>query len=146
VAAGAGAAAPGGAPASVRIDGSCHCGDLRWEAEVDPARVYFCHCTDCQAISGGSGRWAVPVPAARFRLLAGEPALYVKRLEGGRENHQRFCARCASPIYSSSPDAGHSVLRLRLGTARQRALLPPVIEKWTASAQPWARLGCAEET
>lgn len=123
----------------MKIDGACHCGHLRYEAEVDSAAVYFCHCTDCQAISGGSGRWAVPVPVGRFVLLAGEPAVYVKIVEG-RENHQHFCPRCASPLYSSSPHQDHAVFRLRLGTCRQRADLAPQIESFTGSAQPWARL------
>jgi len=123
----------------VAVDGACHCGHLRYEAEVDPAEVYFCHCTDCQSISGGSGRWAVPVPAAKFRLLAGEPAVYVKTVEG-RENHQRFCPLCASPLYSSSPHQGHAICRLRLGTCRQRAELPPRVERFAGSGQPWARI------
>ncbi|MEE9586606.1 MAG: GFA family protein, partial [Hyphomicrobiaceae bacterium] len=38
----------------MKIDGSCHCGFIKYQAEVDPEGVYVCHCTDCQSISGGA--------------------------------------------------------------------------------------------
>ena len=31
----------------MKVDGACHCGSIRYEAEVDPAKVIICHCTDC---------------------------------------------------------------------------------------------------
>jgi len=131
----------------MRIDGHCHCGALAWEAEIDPGGVYVCHCTDCQAISGGAGRWAVTVAAEDFRLLSGTPATYVKdTADSGRESHQQFCGVCAAPLHSSTPADGHALLRLRLGTCRQRDRLPPRIELWCRSAQGWARLPGAAES
>ena len=44
----------------MKIDGSCHCGRIRYEAEVDPAKVVICHCTDCQTLSGSAFRTVVP--------------------------------------------------------------------------------------
>ncbi len=47
----------------MQIDGACHCGNIAFEAEVDPETVRICHCTDCQTMSGSlfraniSGRW-----------------------------------------------------------------------------------------
>ena len=31
----------------MKIDGSCHCGAIVYEADIDPAQVRICHCTDC---------------------------------------------------------------------------------------------------
>jgi hypothetical protein len=86
----------------MKVDGQCHCGAITFEAEVDPERVYVCHCTDCQSISGSPFRWATNVPKGDFRLLSGSPKTYVKQAESGDENHQVFCPDCASPIYSTS--------------------------------------------
>ena len=124
----------------MKIDGHCHCGAIQYEAEVDPERVYVCHCTDCQSISGGTFRWAVPLPAADFRLLSGAPKTYVKTAESGRISHQVFCPDCASPIYSTLPESGQKSINLRLGTARQRAQLRPRKQIWCGSAQEWATL------
>jgi hypothetical protein len=122
----------------MKIDGRCHCGLISYEAEVDPDEVYLCHCTDCQAISGAAFRWAVSVPEGAFKLLTGKPKTYVKVSASGVTNHQLFCPECASPIYSTSIDAGPKVFNLRVGTARQRAELQPKAQYWCRSAQEWA--------
>jgi len=36
----------------MKVQGSCHCGRITYEAEVDPGRVSLCHCTDCQTVTG----------------------------------------------------------------------------------------------
>jgi hypothetical protein len=36
----------------MKINGQCHCGAVRFEAEIDPGQVSICHCTDCQALTG----------------------------------------------------------------------------------------------
>ena len=43
----------------MKIDGSCHCGAIRYEAEVDPGGVSICHCTDCQKLTGSAFRVTV---------------------------------------------------------------------------------------
>ena len=48
----------------MKITGSCHCGAISYEAEVDAGAVIVCHCTDCQTLSGSAFR--VVVPAKRF--------------------------------------------------------------------------------
>ena len=122
----------------MKIDGKCHCGNVTFEAEIDPDLVYVCHCTDCQSISGSPFRWAVSVPKEDFRLLSGSPKAYVKRAESGAESHQLFCPDCASPIYSASSRDDWNSLNLRLGTVRQRAELKPKLQVWHRSAQAWA--------
>ena len=119
----------------MRIDGGCHCGAITFEAEVDPDRVTVCHCTDCQTLSGSAFR--VVVLTDRFRLLGGEPKIYVKTGESGRKRVQSFCANCGTPIYSADA-AAPQVYSIRLGTVRQRAELPPKVQIWCRSALPWA--------
>ena len=121
----------------MKIDGNCHCGNIKYEADIDPGKVYICHCTDCQSISGSPFRWAVSIPAEKFRLLSGEPKTYKKRSDSGGTSHQLFCPDCASPVYSTTPSEGPQFYNLRLGTARQRAQLSPKAEVWCGSAQGW---------
>jgi hypothetical protein len=119
----------------MRIDGSCHCGHITYDAEVDPAEVAICHCTDCQTLSGSAFRTVVPVKKEHFRLR-GEPKGYVKIAESGNKRVQAFCPECGTPIYSAQP--GDSPLFiLRVGTARQRSQLRPQTQRWSRSAQDW---------
>src|SRR5215204_1592115 len=62
----------------MKVEGGCHCGKIRYEAEIDPAKVVICHCTDCQTLSGSAFRTVVPTNEGTFRLLSGTPKVYVK--------------------------------------------------------------------
>ena len=57
----------------MKIDGGCHCGDITYEAEIDPETVGICHCTDCQALSASAFRTFVMAPEDDFRILSGDP-------------------------------------------------------------------------
>jgi hypothetical protein len=121
----------------MQVDGSCYCGDIAFEGEVDPATVTICHCTACQNLSGGAWRVSVPTPVERFRLVRGEPRIFVKVADSGAHREQGFCPRCGTPIFSRAAEAPKTI-GLRVGTLRQRAALPPVRRIWCASALAWS--------
>lgn len=121
----------------MKIDGQCQCGAIQFEAEIDPAKVTVCHCTDCQHFSGSPWRASVPAPAETFRMTSGTPATYIKTAESGTKRLQAFCGVCGSSIYSAAPE-NPAVYGVRLGSVRQRAELPPVKQIWIHSALPWA--------
>jgi hypothetical protein len=121
----------------MKIDGSCHCGHVRYEATVDPKRVGICHCTDCQALTGTAFRVSVAVPEADFMLTGAQPKIYVKTAESGARRAQAFCPECGSPIYATSVGEGPKVYGVRVGTARQRDQLAPSRQVWRRSALHW---------
>lgn len=120
----------------MKIDGGCHCGYIRYEAEIDAANVAICHCTDCQTLSGSAFRTIVPAKKEDFRLLGGAPKGYVKTAESGNQRVQGFCPECGTPIYSAAP-GDSPVYYLRVGTVRQRAQLRPQVQLWSRSGQDW---------
>jgi hypothetical protein len=120
----------------MKIDGSCHCGNIAYEAEADPEHVAICHCSDCQSLSGTAFRVLVYVPEEKFRLLKGTAKTYVKIAESGRRRIQAFCPDCGSSLYSTGEDGPRDVA-LRVGALRQRALLQPKRQYWCRSALPW---------
>jgi len=129
----------------MRVDGACHCGKLAFEADLDPEKVGVCHCTDCQTLTGTAFSMFVPVPKSAFRMLSGEPRIYVKTAESGNRRAQAFCPECGTRIYASTVD-DPQMFNLRVGTIRQRAQLPPRIQFWCRSALPWVKeLGSVAE-
>jgi hypothetical protein len=131
----------------MRIDGSCHCGNITYEAEVDPARVGICHCTDCQTLTGSAFRVTVPALEQDFRITSAVPKIYVKTAESGRARAQAFCADCGTPLYATSVGEGPKIFGIRVGTARQRAQLVPKRQVWHRSALPWLpEMACIEAT
>jgi hypothetical protein len=121
----------------MHIDGKCHCGAITYEAEIDPATVSACHCTDCQVFSGSPFRASVPAAKENFKLLSGTPKIYVKTAASGNKRAQAFCPECGTPIYATTP-TDPQVYGLRLGAVKQRAQLKPGKQVWCNSALPWA--------
>ena len=121
----------------MKIDGSCHCGAITYEAEIDPEKVAICHCTDCQVLSGTAFRTVVPVRVSDFTLKSGAVKTYIKTGESGNRRAQTFCPECGTPFYSTTTDDDPKIFNLRLGSIRQRNELRPKQQIWTRSAHDW---------
>ena len=125
----------------MKIDGACYCGEIAYEADIDPESVVICHCTDCQTTSGAAFRTIVPATGETFRVVSGEPKTFVKTAESGNRRALAFCATCGTHVWAS--DAGRDPGRdpgrisIRGGTVRQREELAPKSQVWRRSAQPW---------
>jgi len=119
------------------VTGGCHCGAIRYEAEVDPTTAAVCHCTDCQKFSGSAFRTGVTGAAKDFRLLSGTPKTYVKTADSGAKRAQAFCTDCGTHIYATSADQPPTMLRIRAATTDQAGKLTPRAQIWTRSALPW---------
>lgn len=121
----------------MKVDGSCLCGQVTYEAEIDPDRVAICHCTDCQVNSGAAYGVVASVPDGRFRLITGTLKEFVKIAESGRTRHLSFCPECGTRIHARTKDDPTAFFGLRVGTIRQRAALKPKVQVWSRSALPW---------
>ena len=120
----------------MKIDGRCHCGQVMFEAEVDPITVGICHCTDCQMLSGSAYRVSVRADAKDFKL-SGQVSEYIKTADSGNKRKHVFCANCGTPMYATTLENSASYT-LRVGTIRQRAELPPQRQIYMHSAVPWS--------
>ena len=70
--------------------GSCHCGSVRFEADLDLTQSsYRCNCSICRR----NRFWPAVATPDRFRLLAGEDLL-TKYSFNTRRNLHFFCSRC----------------------------------------------------
>lgn len=124
----------------MKVNGSCHCGQVRYEAEVDPERCGICHCSDCQVLTGSAYRVTISTVPGTFRLLAGVPNVYLKTTaDSGQKRRHAFCPSCGSPIYASADEDDPPTRGLRVGGLAQRAMLAPKRRIWCQSALPWSQ-------
>lgn len=121
----------------MQVDGQCHCGHVRFEAEIDREQVVICHCTDCQTLSGAAFRVTALTRRGGFRLVAGQLKIYRKVAESGSVRLQSFCPECGSPIYSTAEGDEPKTHSIRVGTVRQRAQLVPKLQLWCRSSLAW---------
>jgi hypothetical protein len=121
------------------VEGSCHCGQVSYRAEIDPEKVSLCNCTDCQMLTGSAFRVSVPASREAFRLLSGQVKAYVKTADSGVKRVHAFCVNCGTPVYSCANVANPPSYSLRVGCLNQRAALPPKKQIWCRSALEWAQ-------
>jgi len=119
------------------VEGRCHCGRIRYRATVDPARAGICHCTDCQMLTGSVYRATVPAARESFTLLSGQPKIYVKTADSGRQRAHAFCPDCGTPVYACAV-VDPPTYSLRIGCLDRRHELRPRAQQWCGSALPWS--------
>lgn len=84
----------------MRYQGSCHCGDIRFEANGDIGAVIECNCSYCSR--KGSLLWFIP--RSQFTLQAGEGKTALYQFNRHRIEH-RFCPNCGVQAFAFGKDA-----------------------------------------
>lgn len=88
----------------MRLEGSCHCGAVRFACESRHPYPYMrCYCSICRKVAGGGG-YAINIGGEADSLeVSGEEHVRVYRARdaAGRESPlgRRFCGRCGSMLW-----------------------------------------------
>jgi hypothetical protein len=79
--------------------GGCHCGAVRYEVEMDLAKVISCNCSHC----GKKGMLLAFVPSEQFRLLSGGDNLTDYQFNK-KIIHHLFCSTCGVQSFARGVD------------------------------------------
>lgn len=92
--------------------GACHCGDVRYEVDIDfsSSPSTRCNCTHCRK----TGWWAMSVKPAAFRLRSAAPDPDTANPEVARYD----CPRCRVAVYTQGdmPELGGAFVNINLRT------------------------------
>jgi hypothetical protein len=121
------------------FEGGCLCGSIHYASTSDPLGTMYCHCRDCQIVSGGAHSTVVLVPTASLAITKGLPKAYESQGESGNTVVRNFCTECGTHLYSElSAEIG--MVAVKAGTLDDPSWLTPSMNIWTSSAQPWAHI------
>ncbi len=116
--------------------GSCHCGAVRFEAELDlGAGASRCNCTICMK----TGTTNVTLKPNAFRLLAGAEHLGEYRV-GESPNHRAFCKRCGVQVFGKGdvPALGGAFVSVNVNCLDNVELSHLKVGYWDGRHNNWA--------
>ena len=80
------------------MTGGCQCGALRYRAEGEPLIQGFCHCRNCQRISGAGHIGFICFPEGAV-VVEGATRSYSLTGGSGRTATRYFCPTCHSDVF-----------------------------------------------
>ena len=98
------------------VEIACLCGEVRLHVEGEPQIAFYCHCDDCQAVSGGAYVSVALFPASAVTVLQGTLFAWTLRV---LPRHR--CATCGTAMFAQVP----AFDQVGIGTG----LLPPALSK-----------------
>ena len=122
------------------LEGGCDCGEVRYRLDGPPLIVHACHCRWCQRESGSAFALNAMIEADRVVVLAGEPELVRVPSASGRGQVFARCPTCRIAVWSNYAGAGPLLRFVRVGTLDNPDALPPDVQIFTTSKQPWVVL------
>ena len=93
------------------LEGGCHCGQLRYRAQVEDPKLIECNCSICTK----KGALHLRLEPAKVEFLKGKNNLTSYRF-GTKKARHLFCSTCGIAVY------GHSRIAPELITLNARSL------------------------
>ena len=120
---------------TVKLEGGCYCGSVRYVAGGEPMMKAQCHCRECQYISGGAPNMFVLMPLDGFKYTKGSPKKFA-RSDLERPVTREFCADCGTHMVTR-PQVVPAVV-LKVGTLDDPTLFEgPKMAIYTVDKQPF---------
>ena len=74
--------------------GGCQCGAIRYAVTGPMRQLFVCHCDECKKQSGSAFAVSALFDRAGFRVTQGEPRLWTRKADSGREVRCLLCPTC----------------------------------------------------
>lgn len=121
------------------FEGSCQCGEIKYQVTGVPMTLFTCHCTECQKQSASAFGMALWIRKEKVDLLSGTLKTWIRQLPGGGEMACDFCPTCGTRIFHRQLQ-NETMISIKPGSLDNTKTLKPSGHIWTQSAQQWLKL------
>ena len=125
---------------SVSHEGGCTCRHVRYRMTSKPLFVHCCHCRWCQRETGASYALNAMIESDRVQLLQGDVEVIETPSNSGKGQKISRCPHCRVAVWSNYGGAGDAFRFVRVGSLDEPDRVPPDIQIYTTSKQPWVVL------
>jgi hypothetical protein len=94
----------------VKLQGSCLCGAVQYEATGKPTRFYHCHCSRCRKSSGTGHATNLFLEEAQLVFTNGEDAVQRYKIPEAERFTRQFCSKCGSSVARFVPELNGIVI------------------------------------
>ena len=120
---------------SVRYEGGCLCGAIRYELTGPSLFECQCCCRDCQKATGTGHTTIVGIHQSQL-AMTGTPATYTNKGESGESVTRHFCGTCAGRLYTSGSMPGEMIM-IQAGSLDDPNVVEPQNVIYTKQAVRW---------
>ncbi len=121
------------------MKGRCFCGSVRYELTSQPQDSYYCHCRDCQYLSGSPFHVLGIVERGSIDIVSGELSKYKHSAQDGSGMTREFCTKCGTPLFITSTRF-EDIQMFTVNTLDEPESVKPSFEIWTNSKVSWANI------
>ena len=91
------------------INGSCLCGEVKYQISGKVDDIVHCHCQSCRKAHAAAFSSVASVRDDDFHLVSETP---LSQFESSPGKYRFFCSQCGSQIYAKRVATEHIILRL----------------------------------
>ena len=114
------------------LSGGCLCGAVQYKVRDAFRYAMNCHCSQCRRATGSSFKPFGGIERDQFAVAKGAESLAI---DGTPDNHNAFCKRCGSLLYSMVRDGTY--VHVTYGTLADAPALRPTAHIHVGSKAPW---------
>lgn len=119
------------------MKGGCLCGSVKYEIKGVLQDIYYCHCNDCQILSGSAYHVLGLVDTGNIATLGTTLTCYTRKTRSGYEMTREFCAQCGTPLFLRSTRFD-DVEMVTVSSLYDKNALTPSFQIWVSCKSPWS--------
>ncbi|MBU2886798.1 GFA family protein [Gilvimarinus agarilyticus] len=117
------------------IEGSCQCGQVRYQLLAAPKVVVACHCKECQKLSTSAFSITAMVNADDL-VFHGEMKDWRRVADSGKTSAAKFCPQCGNRLYHYDPQEPNNI-KLKPSNLSDTSIIQPTMHVWVSEKQNW---------